>query len=264
MLSGDGRDVGGKAVRAQELREALGIGAIGLDRLRTQPAVAARVLQVSSTPRRGRRCARYLTDPAREREVHAALADHLLALPREDALHESETMFHLIGADDKQRAALHYGDASLTEGEAAGATARLGDHIIATAGEETGPGLQWALALLEQELPQARLGSLCNRLIFDLRDVLENETRLGMKLRLLLATRDTMERLAAQDPGNAEWQRDLAVSWQRMALMAREAGRPDEERQHLLRCREVLRGMRARGMHLDPQAAAVLAQLEAL
>src|SRR5262245_6203076 len=29
---------------------------------------------------------------------------------------------------------------------------------------------------------------------------------------MLIATRDQLQRLAAQDPGNAEWQRDLSVS----------------------------------------------------
>ncbi|HUS80270.1 MAG TPA: hypothetical protein VM283_03315, partial [Armatimonadota bacterium] len=156
--------------------------------------------------------ARYLTDPAREREVHAALGDHLEALPREDPLHESELMFHLIGADDKQRAALYYGG-ELTDGELAGATARLAEHIIATAGEDTGPGLECALGLLEQpDLPEEQLGRLCNRFVFSLRDALENETRLGLKMTLLRAVRDALERLAQSDPGNAEWQRDLSMS----------------------------------------------------
>ncbi len=72
------------------------------------------------------------------------------------------------------------------------------------------------------------------------------------------------EHLAASDPGNAGWQRDLAVSYYKMADVAKAAGRSSEEREHLLRCREVFRSMRERGMHLDPQAAGVLEQLEAM
>ena len=76
------------------------------------------------------------------------------------------------------------------------------------------------------------------------------------------ATHEILERLASSDPGNAEWQRDLAVSHYKLAQVANEAGRQEEAVGHVLRCREVLRGMRERGMHLDPTAATVLEQLE--
>jgi len=72
------------------------------------------------------------------------------------------------------------------------------------------------------------------------------------------------ERLAAADPTNTEWQRDLSVSHYRLAHVANAAGRASEEREHLVRCREVLRGMRERGMHLDPPIAQLLEQLERL
>jgi len=73
-----------------------------------------------------------------------------------------------------------------------------------------------------------------------------------------------ISRLAAADPGNAQWQRDLSVSHYKLAHIANEAGDAVRERRHLLACRETLRGMKARGMHLDPQSAAVLEELEGL
>ena len=72
------------------------------------------------------------------------------------------------------------------------------------------------------------------------------------------------ESLAALDPTNATWQRDLAVSCQRMAFLHQDSGNAAEARAWLIRCRDVLRGMRDRGMHLAPPIAQVLEQLERL
>jgi len=72
------------------------------------------------------------------------------------------------------------------------------------------------------------------------------------------------ERLAALGPGNAEWQRDVAASCQRMAFFNRDGGDQDEARRWFSRCRDVLRGMAACGMHLDPDSAEVLRQLEGM
>ena len=46
---------------------------------------------------------RNLGDEEALRAVHRILASHLAALPREDALHETELMVHLIGSDDAGR-----------------------------------------------------------------------------------------------------------------------------------------------------------------
>jgi hypothetical protein len=52
---------------------------------------------------------RSLTDPTLVRKLHSAIADHLESLPREDPVRQSETMFHLIAAADRRRAAHYYG-----------------------------------------------------------------------------------------------------------------------------------------------------------
>ena len=72
------------------------------------------------------------------------------------------------------------------------------------------------------------------------------------------------ERLAAADPHNAQWQRDLAVSFYKLAAFHNEAGQHQNAAARLRQCREVLRGMRDRGMYLDPPVARLLAQLEGL
>jgi tetratricopeptide (TPR) repeat protein len=93
-------------------------------------------------------------------------------------------------------------------------------------------------------------------------DVRVAQGDLAGALRAFEADLEIAGRLAASDPGNAGWQRDLAVSYYKLYGVASEAGQQAEAVQHLLRCREVLRGMKARGMHLDPPIAQLLEQLE--
>src|SRR5207237_4521240 len=62
--------------------------------------------------------------PGDQRVLHQSLAKHLWDLPREDPLHEKETMWHLLLARQLRVAATYYGT-ELTAGEAAGATESL-------------------------------------------------------------------------------------------------------------------------------------------
>lgn len=69
------------------------------------------------------------------------------------------------------------------------------------------------------------------------------------------------ERLAAAEPTNADWQRDLSVFCYKMALSCRESGANGESSRWLLRYGKILRGMNAHGMRLDPLIAHILEQL---
>ncbi len=190
---------------------------------------------------------RSLTDAAEVRRRHCLIADHLEALPRDDPLHESETMFHLIGADDRARAGHCYSN-DLTGAELDGATQRLAEPIIAGEGDGPNIGLEWALSLIEAEgVEDAVTARVCHRFILDLCDAMENDTRLNTHHALLEPTRDVMQRLAAADPGNAESQRDLAASYYQVAYLMNECRRASEANEYLLRCRRQLRGMRERG-----------------
>jgi hypothetical protein len=51
------------------------------------------------------------------------------------------------------------------------------------------------------------------------------------------------ERLAAADPGNAGWQRDLIVSYKKIA----DCSPPEERRDHLSRALEIAQALRASG-----------------
>ena len=117
--------------------------------------------------------------------LHSLIADHLESLPSDDPLRQTELMFHLIGSDDRLRAARYYaGD--LAQGEQAGATAALAQHVLAEDGQTPNRGLEWVVSLLGQQgLASAEAGALCYRFSSDLLDVLRSGATLGTRLVLL-------------------------------------------------------------------------------
>jgi hypothetical protein len=151
--------------------------------------------------------ARYLPEESQRREGTRVLAAHFGGLAADDPLHQSETMGHLIGADDQAGAAALYGG-ELTDGELAGATAALAEHVL-QAGEA---GAGWVAGLTEQPLAAQALGRLGNRFNFNLNDALEARAPLAPRRRLLEASRSSFERLTKANPGSAGWQRCLSVS----------------------------------------------------
>ncbi len=140
-------------------------------------------------------------------------------------------MFHLIGTDDRLRAARYYAGMPVPIGEFVGATRALADHVLAD-------GYQ-----------------------FNLLERLENDTGLDTRLSLLIATRACLSRLSASDSGNAGWQRDLAVSRYMLAMYARQREDQAGLVEHLRECFAVLDRMKQRGLHFDPQMAQVYQQL---
>ena len=72
-------------------------------------------------------------------------------------------------------------------------------------------------------------------------------------LRRYTACLSIRERLAASDPANAEWQRDLWVSYWRLADLCERQRKAAEARGWWRRAHDVLAGMKQRGLHLSPQ-----------
>ncbi|MBN1418137.1 MAG: DUF4062 domain-containing protein, partial [Planctomycetes bacterium] len=160
---------------------------------------------------------RNLSDSSVLTALHTTIADHLESLPVEDPLRISELMVHLIRADERVRAAKHYGRSSLGAAERAGATRALAEHVLAHASEESNRGLEWALALLElPDLSTDEVYVAAQGFIFDLIVALENDARLPLRLRILEGAQKALQRLADADPSNSSWQRDLSVSHERI------------------------------------------------
>ena len=153
---------------------------------------------------------RTLGDPDLVRQLHRLIADHLGGLPQNDPLAESELMVHLIAGDDAARAARVYADLAIPFGVSSGATAALARHIALGAVDRPNRNVSWIAALLTQPgLTDPQVASLGNRFLFDLGGAIENTADLPARQALIVAAQRACERLAAADPSNAGWQRDL-------------------------------------------------------
>ncbi|MDP8256308.1 MAG: tetratricopeptide repeat protein [Candidatus Alcyoniella australis] len=155
------------------------------------------------------------------KRLHGLIADHLLSLPDDDSLRESETMHHLVEADDQPRAAHFYA----TVVHANPATETLARQILDATESDSRDAVEWIIGLLVQPgLASVRVAALCNRFQFDLEDALAITGNLVPRLRLLISTRDAGERLATADPSNTGWQRDLSVSHNKLGDVLRAQG----------------------------------------
>jgi tetratricopeptide (TPR) repeat protein len=147
------------------------------------------------------------------RAAHKVIADHLLGLSREDPLHESETLVHLMGSGDLRRAAEFYGG-DLTPGELDGATAALTAHIVLHSSCSDGAAqharLQEVTALLSQSVPVSVVGRLAERLVFFLHESLTNFTPLSLREILLQSAQRSLHNLSQRDPMNLAWRRALS------------------------------------------------------
>jgi len=160
------------------------------------------------------------SDPDDVKQLHLLIADHLHALPEADLIRQSELMFHLIHADDKERAARVYAE----EQEIGSATKALREHLLEHKHHGPNAGLKWVLSLLT--LPQ--LGSqerarLCRRCQSHLMDAIENDA-LSAQLSLAHGILQAFEQLVAEDPQKLMWQRDLSISHNNIGDLLRAQG----------------------------------------
>ena len=174
--------------------------------------------------------------PARP-PLHAAISDFLESLPASDPLIRLERMTQLIGERNATRAATYYAtvDASgAAPTERLGSTWTLVDWIAeaeqgahassvppaASCGRDpvneespNNPHLAWITSWLDQaELANELIYQLTCNFQFGLFERMENDVVLPTRQCLVEATRRALQRLAAADPSNAGWQRDLFVS----------------------------------------------------
>lgn len=149
--------------------------------------------------------------------VHDALADHLLQLRRDDPLHESETLVHLMRRGDLGPAARYYGS-DLTEGEAAGATAALASMV--SAGQ-----VALVVTLVNCDVDPIRQGLIGQRFLLQLIPSVENTTSIEVRAHLARAASATFSALAAADQGNTLWWHCLMVSHHKVGdILATQGG----------------------------------------
>jgi tetratricopeptide (TPR) repeat protein len=93
-------------------------------------------------------------------------------------------------------------------------------------------------------------------------DIAQQSGDLNAALGYFTQALNIAQKLATNDPTNAEKQRDIAVSAFKLFQLATQAGDDDDASEWLGQCHQILTSMKARGMHLDPPMARLLAQLD--
>ncbi|NQT12380.1 MAG: NACHT domain-containing protein [Planctomycetes bacterium] len=206
---------------------------------------------------------RSLRDPQLVQRLHTSIAYHLKSLPSSDPLRQTELMVHLIESEDRLRAAHHY-SGELPEGELAGATQALADHILAGSGQTPNTGLAWTASLLiEPKLKKAQVGMLCRRFNFELLEALANNAPIDARRRLADATRQAAEELVEQEPENPQWQQESAASYQRLATFHEETGNQAEAESCRRRCQKAVSALKSANVALDRPVAELLNELDA-
>ena len=142
----------------------------------------------------------------RETELNAAIADHLLGLPSDDELRESETMVHLLASEDWPRAIRWYGG-DLTPAEQQGATRVLIETALLPARNGAQSGLARVLHLLDadgaDESDQDILSYqeyAAQRLIYQVLDPLRTRAPLDTQEMLARRIADYFDALSAVNP----------------------------------------------------------------
>lgn len=167
---------------------------------------------------------RTLADGALVRKLHTAIADHLESLSPDDPLRLTEVMFHLIGADDRKRAARVYAS-TLSSEEEGGATQALAGHVVVGAARGPNPALAWVTSLASQPgLTSQETATICGRFNFQLNRALESDADGPTRLALLLATKEVLAELVRRDP-DPEWECSLSISQEKVGdFLLRERG----------------------------------------
>lgn len=133
-------------------------------------------------------------------QLHGEIARHLVALPAGDALRRTETMLHLLGAQDWD-GAVHYYGGDLPEAELEGATEVLVGVALIPAEDETASGLAYLREMLKvtrDEPEYVEYGA--QRVMYSVFERLRVRAPLDTQVRLgcaLIATFDTLKLLFA-------------------------------------------------------------------
>jgi tetratricopeptide (TPR) repeat protein len=153
-----------------------------------------------------------------EAEFHTEIAEHLLMLPREDTLRQTETMVHLVGSEGWAKAAGFYGDPALTVDELDGAAEVLAACLRATSTAEM--GLQHVQKLLDAYANDLAANSIAAsvalRLAFELDEKISAFAPVHVRETLHRSIESSFNRLILAEPRNGEWRYCLFVSQQKI------------------------------------------------
>ncbi|MFH1197773.1 MAG: DUF4062 domain-containing protein [bacterium] len=162
------------------------------------------------------------------KKLNDAIAAHLLQQPNTDALHISETMYHLMEADNKQSAAEYYGS-ELSEEEVAGATKVLVEAIIINKDKKPNPYLERTTEVFTKPVLdytiQRKVGE---RIQFPLYESLEKEGNIEERTILLQMILPIQKKFYDDNPGELWRTYDLAISYSKLGELFKTMGQLDK------------------------------------
>ncbi len=155
------------------------------------------------------------SDTEMNKALHSLICDHLLRLKSDDPIHVSETMWHLIAADDKKRAA-EYLSGSQPEQSNDASLKTLLDYLLSGETCSDNLSLYWVCELLDQKLKSEDMYyNLYKLFLQDLDDVLNHTGRFKIREVILESVlRELIQMKKAQD--STKRQRFSAVVYDRL------------------------------------------------
>ena len=166
------------------------------------------------------------TDPANVKRLHDSIATYLIGLQQEDPLQISETMYHLMLADNKEMAANWYGSFWWNETQTAGSSKTLAEAMITDEAKNRNDLLEWVISLTRfADLKNLNPRAISYNFILSLFDKnLKDNYNIPSCIRLVQTAKNRMEELCHQAPNSAEYSRDLALSYNRLGELYLQMG----------------------------------------
>lgn len=158
-----------------------------------------------------------LSDAELVKRLHLFACNHLETLPTRDALRQTESMFHLMGSEDRQRAAQYYANLPRAGGACAAATAVLADQIIRGSDDARRTNLNRVLSLINlADLDPNVRAKVCRLFYVELVPALAHDTDLATRLNVLRMVVEVLEELWRKYPGSDTVLRELSVCYYRI------------------------------------------------
>jgi tetratricopeptide (TPR) repeat protein len=157
------------------------------------------------------------------KRLHNEIASLLLSLAAGDTLRASETMYHLLQAENTGQGVKYYTD-ELTEDEEAGATT-----VLAEAISNNEKGLDFCFELTEAAKEnEERLWQLAKRFIYNLNETLEIEGNLDNRTELLKKLNSYLSQTESNYLLNTVYGYDYAALYERLGAIYQDIGNFDQ------------------------------------
>ena len=154
--------------------------------------------------------------------IHNSIASHLLTLAADDELRISETMYHLMEAENAEKA-LDYYISELTDEELNGATS-----VLAEAISTNERGLNWCLDLLETaKSDNNQLWAIAPRFIYDLNYTLSVDGNLERRMQILERLNILLINTGVDYIENNKYGFDLGALFEKLGMIYQILGNTD-------------------------------------